>query len=50
MKEIKFKWLWVVMADGVQWGAFRYFKEAEAFAVLINGNVDGKRKLLTDKC
>jgi hypothetical protein len=49
MKELKFKSLWVVTVDDIQWGAFRYFKEAQAFAVLIGGKVDGKRNLLTDK-
>ena len=50
MKEIKFKWLWAVDdANGVQWGAFRYKKEAKQFAIKLNCPHITKRKLLTTK-
>jgi len=49
MEEIKLKKLWVVEADGIRWGAFRYKAEAKAFAILISGIIVGKQKLLTDK-
>jgi len=47
MKKLKFRWLWVVTAEGIQWSAFRYKKEAEAFAIVIGGKVDAKKKLIT---
>ena len=40
--------LWVVDAQGIQWGAFHYKKEAINYAKKINGIVL-KRKCLTDK-
>jgi hypothetical protein len=40
--------LWVVDAQGIQWGAFHYKKEAINYAKMINGIVL-KRKCLTDK-
>ena len=53
MKKLKIKPLWVVTIDfegkSIQWGAFKYKKEAKAFAVLVNGKIDGKKKLVTDK-
>ena len=50
MKEIKLKWLWAVDdANGIQWGAFKYKKEAKLFANKINCITIVKRKLLTDK-
>ena len=49
MKKLKFRWLWVVLADSVQWGAFKYKKEAQAYAIRIGGKVEGKKKLITDK-
>ena len=48
MKELKSKMLWVVDAQGIQWGAFQYKKEAVNYARQINGIVL-KRKCLTDK-
>lgn len=48
MTELKFKMLWVVDCQFIQWGAFKYKKEAIAFAKKINGIVL-KRKCLTDK-
>lgn len=48
MKELKFRILWAVKCQGIQWGAFQYKKEAVAFAKKINGIVL-KRKCLTDK-
>jgi hypothetical protein len=48
MKELKFKILWAVDYQGIQWGAFQYKKEAVSFAKRINGIVL-KRRCLTDK-
>ena len=39
MKKLKFKMLWVVDCQFIQWGAFQYKKEAIAFAKKINGIV-----------
>ena len=49
MKEIKLKWLWAVDdLNGVQWNAFRYKKDAKAFAIRITGVIH-RRKCLTDR-
>jgi hypothetical protein len=48
MKELKFKILWAVDCQSIQWGAFQYKKEAVSFANRINGIVL-KRRCLTDK-
>jgi hypothetical protein len=50
MKELKFKMLWAINVDGIQWFAFKYKVEAEKYAQLISGNVTiAKTKCLTDK-
>ena len=50
MKELKIKTLWAVdNQNGVQWGAFRYKREAIAFAKRINCTTIVKRKCITDK-
>lgn len=49
MKELKLKMLWVVTVDGVQFGGYRYLKDAKRVAALVKGKVDGKKLLLTDK-
>tara|TARA_R110000868_G_scaffold254364_2_gene510953 strand:- start:160 stop:339 length:180 start_codon:yes stop_codon:yes gene_type:complete len=48
MKELKFKILWAVDSQSIQWGAFQYKKEAVSFAKRINGIVL-KMRCLTDK-
>jgi hypothetical protein len=48
MKELRFRTIWVVDAQNIQWGAFQYKKDAILFAKKINGIVL-KRKCLTDK-
>jgi len=50
MKELKFKILWVINIDGIQWFTFKYKSEAEKYAQLISGNVKiVQTKCLTDK-
>ena len=49
MKEIKFKKLWAIEIDGIQWFTFQYKAEAEKYAKLLAGNVTiVKKNLLTD--
>ena len=48
MNELKFKILWAVDAQGIQWGAFQYKTQAVDFAKRINGIVL-KRRCLTNK-
>jgi hypothetical protein len=47
-KETRFKLLYAVDSNGIQWGAFRYKKDATQFAKNINGTII-KRKLLTNQ-
>ena len=49
MKELKIKTLYAVdCKNGIQWGAFRYKREAKEFAQKIDGIII-KRKCITDK-
>jgi hypothetical protein len=47
-KQTQFKTLYAVDCKGIQWGAFRYKKDALQFAKNINGVII-KRKLLTNQ-
>ena len=46
--ETQIKLLYAVDCNGIQWGAFRYKKDAIKFAKNINGVII-KRKLLTNQ-
>jgi hypothetical protein len=46
--QTQFKTLYAVDCNGIQWGAFRYKKDALQFAKNINGIII-KRKLLTNQ-
>lgn len=48
MKELKFKMLYAIDIDGIQYTSFKYKKDAIKYAINNNGIII-KRKLLTDK-
>ena len=55
MKELKFRKLWAIDIDGIQWETFKYKREAINYIIFcrmrgISGNPTmTKRKVLTDK-